>query len=165
MSEINKDYCAISEMIKHALSSPFFRRKKARRKSCKKRKLEYIREKNKIRSGAKICKVLKINNSDVENQYVYENILLEAKTFSENLSKKFKTYITPKIRYGLTVDDFVNDRFTALIECRSNIYQELSFIQEVIKEIPFGNMTTKISQQSNNMDNEFVEKFTGIINS
>lgn len=51
MSKIDKDFDVVTEMMRQAFASPFFMGKKAKRKSCKKRKLEYIREKNRLRNG------------------------------------------------------------------------------------------------------------------
>lgn len=112
----NNDFDVISEMMRQVLSSPYLKKKKFKRKSCKKRKIEYIREKNRFRYGKRRpipCKVSMYGGVDKNMKEVFEmieNYFLELKT-------KYKLPIQKKqIEIGLTDNDFVENRQTILVK-------------------------------------------------
>ena len=82
--------------------------------SRKKRKLEYIREKNYYRLGGKCKSIFKISSQMMgDNDFIQSTIKRQTKETATNLDRKFKMkFALTNIETGINGDDFINDLTT-----------------------------------------------------
>ena len=99
---------------------------KIKKKSCRKRKLEYIREKNHYRLGRKGSGYLKVSVEMIDDVDFLESFIMnESSHLFYNLSRKFKMkFRVTSFDIAMSGEDFIRDIRTVKYYFKTNLNNE-----------------------------------------